>query len=254
MSQRQQWITLESCIYDYISEAELTENKYAKLFNIAFRAMEELGLDFFYQIKSVLLDVKPNKVADLPEDYANYTKLGILNGSGGVIALKFNGSLTSFADLNVDRLANIGNDSIASIYSFTSPNFYNFGNGDGYSTLYGVANSGLYGGGFKIDNSNNVVILDPSFGYSKLLLEYTANPPNDKDYMIPQQFREAIIAYLAWRDIVNLPIRRGSIGTNQQRRLEYFEARRRGIAKYKPFHVEQFVMASQDSSRLVVKS
>ena len=44
MAQHQQYITLDSVIYDYISSAELSQNKYFKLFHLAFECMEDGGL------------------------------------------------------------------------------------------------------------------------------------------------------------------------------------------------------------------
>ena len=43
------WITLDSCINDYLTESEQSIHKYSKLFHVGFRCMEDLGLDFFYQ-------------------------------------------------------------------------------------------------------------------------------------------------------------------------------------------------------------
>ena len=68
--QTRNYITLESVIYDYIDESEQSQNKYAKLYNIAYRGMEQLGIDFFYRIKSVKLPVDTtNFTVKLPSDY-----------------------------------------------------------------------------------------------------------------------------------------------------------------------------------------
>ena len=52
-SQERNFITLESVIYDYIDESEQSVNKFTKLYNIGYRGMEKLGLDFFYKIKTI---------------------------------------------------------------------------------------------------------------------------------------------------------------------------------------------------------
>ena len=69
MAQIRNWITLDSIIYDYINQAELSKHKYFKLFHIAFRVMEQLGLNFFYEIKSVKLPVTSSKTILIPDDY-----------------------------------------------------------------------------------------------------------------------------------------------------------------------------------------
>lgn len=255
MPQNQQWITLDSTIYDYINQAELSQNKYFKLFHLAFQCMEDLGIDFFYQIKSVKLPINSNKTVTLPSDYLNYTKLGVLNGVGELIPLKYNEKLTTFADLNPNRIVDTQATNFINFYSFSSPIFYNFWNGNNYSNLYGVNGVGLYGGGFKIDNHNGVILLDSSFGYNGLVLEYVASPQEGEEYYIPMQFRQAIINWLAWKDIQFLPpTRRGAIANVDRRRHEYFEARRRGIVQYKPFYLDQAYLAHLESQRLVVKA
>ena len=57
MSQVRNYITIDSVINDYIDESEQSVHKYAKLYNIAYRGMEKLGLDFFYKIKSVKIAI-----------------------------------------------------------------------------------------------------------------------------------------------------------------------------------------------------
>lgn len=255
MAQKQGWITLDSCVYDYINQAELSQNKYFKLFHIAFRCLSDIGLDFFYQIKSVKLPINANKTITLPADYIKYTKIGVLNGVGELIPLKYNEKLTTFADIGPNRIADTTSTNFVNYYSFSSPIFYNFWNGNSYSNLYGVNGVGLYGGGFKIDEQNGVIILDASFGYEGLVLEYTASPQEGEEYYLPIQFREAMIAWLAWKDIINMPpTRRGAISNVSMRRHEYFEARRRGIAQFRPFYLDQAYLAHLESQRLVVKA
>lgn len=249
------WITLDSCINDYLLESEQSIHKYAKLFHLGFRCMEDLGLDFFYQIKSVKLIPEANKTALLPPDYLNYTKIGVLNGRGEVIPLTWNDKLTALDDLSISRLSNISSDVIGNQYSFSSPTFFNYWDGNGYSNLYGISFAGLSSGGFKIDVANNVIILDPSFGYSEIVMEYTATPLEGQEYYIPMQFREAMIAWLAWKDIANIPSsRKGNLGDKRDRRHEYFEARRKGIRQYRPFRLDQAYIAARQNERLVVKS
>lgn len=249
------WITLDSCINDYLTESEQSIHKYSKLFHVGFRCMEDLGLDFFYQIKTIALTPNDNKTIDLPSDYLNYTKLGVLNGRGELIPLTYNEKLTSLNDINPNRLLNVASNGIAGQYSFSSPTFFNYWNGSSYGNLYGVSYAGLSGGGFKIDYANNVILLDPSFAYTQLVMEYVASPVEGQEYYIPMQFRGAMISWLAWKDIANIPSsRRGNLGDKRDRRHEYFESRRLAIRQYKPFHLDQAYIVAQQKERLVVKA
>lgn len=254
MSQHQAWITLESCINDYIVEAELSNNKYFKLFHLAFRGMEDCGIDFFYQIKSVKVAVNENKTVTLPPDYLNYTKLGILNGLGELVPLKYNDKLTTYKDLSSSRLADTSSSNFVNIYSYSSPVFFNFWNGSTYYNMYGVPVNGIYGGGFKIDIQNGVILLDTAFSWSGLVLEYVASPTEGEEYYIPMQFREAIIAWLAWKDILNKSSNKISLGLVDRRRHEYFEAKRKGVKQFRPFYLDQAYQQNLASQKLVIKS
>lgn len=254
-TQHQQWVSLDSVIYDYISEAEISQNKYFRLFHLAFRCLDQLGIDFFYQIRTVKLVVNANKTVTLPEDFLSYTKLGILNGVGELVPLKYNEKLTTYADLRAERIADTQASNFANYYSFSSPIFYNYWNGATYENMYGLPGGYMYAGGFKIDAQNGVILLDSAFGWSGLVLEYTASPKEGQEYMIPVQFREAMIAWLAWKDIANISSRSHmGLGDKRDRRHEYFEARRLGIRQFRPFYLDQAYIANLETSRLVVKA
>lgn len=249
------WITLDSCIYDYISEAELSQNKYFKLFHLAFRCMESLGIDFFYQIKSVKIPVNANKTITLPADFRHYTKFGILNGIGQLVPLKYNSNLTTYNDLHPTRIADTQSSNFANYYSFSSPVFFNYWNGSSYENFYGLPGGYIYAGSFNIDETNGVIVLDSAFGWTNSVLEYVANPKEGEDYYVPAVFRETIITWLAWKDIANIPSsRKGNLGDKRDRRHEYFEARRNGISQFRPFYLDQAYIANLETSRLVVKA
>lgn len=255
MSDHQSWISLDSCIYDYINAAEISQNKYFKLFHLAFGCMDNLGIDFFYQIRTVKLVVNANKTVTVPEDFIKYTKLGILNGVGELVPLKYNEKLTTYADLRNDRIADTQASNFANYYSFSSPIFYNYWNGATYENMYGLPGGYMYAGGFKVDKHNGVILLDSAFGWSGLVLEYTASPQPGREYMIPVEFRQAMVNWLSWQDIAHLSSRSHiSLGDKAQRRHEYFEARRLAIRQFRPFYLDQAYIANLETSRLVVKA
>ena len=68
-AQNRQWISVDECINAYMDESEQGNHKYFKLWNLAYRSLTELGLDFFYSVKSVKLPVNANLTVTLPADY-----------------------------------------------------------------------------------------------------------------------------------------------------------------------------------------
>ena len=87
MSQHLSYIPLDSVVTDYMNEAEYSQQKYFKLWHLAFRGLEDLGLDFFYIIQAVKLPINSNTTVTLPANYLNWTKVGVLNNKGEILPL-----------------------------------------------------------------------------------------------------------------------------------------------------------------------
>lgn len=251
--QHQPYIPLDSCVTDYMNEADYGNNQYFRLWHIAYRGMEDLGLDAFYQIKSVKLPINSNLTATLPSDYLNWSKVGALNGSGEVIPLNYNDKLTTFADLSPTRLTQTQDESLGTwTWQYT---WYNYWNGYYYTNIYGVPSGGPFVGSFKIDLANGVILLNESYSYDYVMLEYVASPAPNNEYYIPMQFREALISWLRWKDAISVPAKTHVANSNiGMRRHDYFEDRRRAIAKWKPTRKYDIYQASQEMTRMAVKS
>jgi len=254
-AQNRQYITVDSCITDYLVESEQSNHKYFKLFHLSFRGMEMLGLDSFYQIRAVKLPVLANKTVMIPADYLNYTKCGVYNAVGEIIPLKYNDKLTTFSDLLPGRIENTQDNTLVSLYQQNTPIWYNFWNGDMFINLYGAQSGAPFVGGFKIDNANGVILLDENFGYDYIALEYVASPAQGQDYYIPVQFREAMIAWLAWKDSTAVPSRTHvSLGDKAAKRHEFYNERRLANARWKPLYLAQAYELQLEMTRMTVKS
>jgi len=235
-----QWITLDSVILDYIEESEQNISKYYKLFHSAFRCMDDLGVDFFYEIRTFKLPINSNGTVTIPENVLNWVKVGLFTFNGEIVPLQYNHRLSNYADLNPNRLtknSDVTFGNLNTLYSITSPSFYNYWDGFGFGYLNG---NGWTGGTFKVDMVNNVIVLDNWNNCSYIVLEAMISPQEGQDYYVPMVFREAIISWIGWKDIIHLPnSRKGNLSDKRDRRHEYFEARRRGQSKWKPFILEQ---------------
>lgn len=255
MSQHTTYITLDSIILDYLNESEQSQRKYFKLFHIAFRGMEDLGIDFFYQIKAVKLPINSNLTVNIPSDYLNWTKVGILNNRGEIIPLYYNDKLTTYADLNPNRVSKTQDDSLLDWNDWGVNTWCNWWNGYSYVNIYGVPSGAPFVGNFKVDLANNVIILDKSFASEYVMLEYVSSPKEGEEYYVPVQFREALVSWLRWKDIISIPakthVQNSSVG---MRRRDYYNDRRIAIARYKPTRLAEKYQASQEQTRLAIKS
>lgn len=257
MAQKQQWITLDSCINNYLSESEQGISKYYKCFNLAFRCMDELGLDFFYQISTFALPINANQTVNIPANVLRYTKVGVLNPQGEIISLLRDDNLTTYADLLPTRISTIQDlapaDTLGSLN--TSPWAYNnYWNGNNFCTLYGLPSGGPFIGSFKYDEANSVIVLDINFPFDYIILEAVVSPEEGQEYYVPVQFKETIIAYLSWKDIKSMPAsRRGALGDKRDRKHDYYNERRLAIARYNPFRPEEAHQLNMLNTRLTVK-
>ena len=136
--------------------------------------------------------------------------------------MTFNSKMTFYADQQPDRLALTTDDTLLHGIKTRSPIFYNYWDGYGFTNVYGVPSGSPFVGNFNIDDSNGVILLNQYFYYDYIMIEYLASPNPEEKYMIPMQFREALIAYLAWRDIAYLPsTRKGNLGDKSDRKNNF---------------------------------
>jgi hypothetical protein len=256
MSQTRNYITIDSVINDYIDESEQSVHKYAKLYNIAVRGMEKLGLDFFYKIRTVKIPIDTtNYTAQLPNDYISYTKIGVLNSVGEIIPLKFNNKMTYYADQQPDRLALTQDNTLATWYQSDLPLWFNYWDGYGFQNIYGLPSGSPFVGSFNIDDANGVVLLNQYFYYSYLMIEYLSSGNPDEPFRIPIQFREALLSFLAWRDIASMPsTRKGNLGDKRDRKQEFYNQRRIANAQFKPLYLMQAYEQNLDTQRMTVNA
>lgn len=253
MSNHLSYISVDSVIKDYLSEGEYSQNRYFKIFHLAFRAMDNLGIDFFYRIQSVKLPVNANFTVTIPANCINVTKVGILNNNGAIIPLWNNPNMTTYADLNPDRIQKT--DDPSSLWMEWGNNVWgNLWNGYGYSNVYGVPSGEPFVGEFKVDMDNGVILLNQRFNRDYLMVEFLASPMEGQEYYIPIQFREAMIAWLWWKDSKAVATRRGQIGIMRDLKSTFYRERANAIAQFKPSTILDQYQVSQEQSRLAVKT
>ena len=255
MGQHLQWITLDSVINMYLDRSEQSNHKYFKCWHIGFEGMDKLGLDVFYSIKSVKLPTNANLTVTLPADCLKVSKVGVFNEQGCVIPLSNNNTLSTAFDLQPTRLAQTQDASIVTIEQNNGIGWYNYWNGYTNGTLYGVPSGAPFVGSYKIDNGNGVVVLNETFSYPYVVLEYVPSPEPGGEYYLPAQFDLALMWYIAWNDISMMPTsRKGNLGDKEQRKRNYFNERRLAIARYDPISLTDLYEWHLENTRSAVKS
>lgn len=254
MSQHLAMIPLESVIADYLGEAELSVHRYKKVFDIAFRGMDNLGIDFFYQIQCVKLPINANLTVTLPANCLNVIKAGVLNSGGEIVTLYNNNKLTTYRDLFPSRLSKTQDNTIFNWDIQTNGGwYYNYWANGTYTNLYGLPSGQPVVGSFKVDNYNGVILLNEDYQFDYLMVECLVSPSEGQDYYIPIQFREALIAWIWWKDKKAINVKRGAVGINRDLKEDFGNAKRNAIKQYSPFIIEQAYQASQEQTRMTIK-
>jgi hypothetical protein len=255
MADHQGWVSLDVCINRYLLESEQGIHKFFKIWHLSFDIMTNLGLDFFYQVQSFKLPINSNLTVNLPSNCLKWTKIGVLNSVGEIIPLKYNSKLTGYAQFSPDRLQKTQDNTLFDLFQFNAPIWYNWWNGYTFQTLYGLPSGAPFVGSFKVDENTGVILLDENYAYNYLMVECIVSPQEGQQYYIPIQFKEAMVAGLAWLDIRSIPSsRRGNLGDKRDRRHEFYNQRRLAWGQYKPLDLQQAYEWHLENMRMCVKS
>lgn len=246
------YVKLKDIISLYIDETRQTIGDFARLWTIGFRGIVELGFDVNWNAKTVRIKVNDNKTADLPKDFLAWVKIGVLNGYGEISTLSVNRNLSKFKDNNPNRLADNPSDVNSVVDYLTSPFYFNIFDNGCYSHAFGVQSGLLTAGECNVDEENGVIILNPTFQYANIMLEYISSPEQDDDYTIDLQCQEAMIAWLYYRDNRGR-IRNIGEGQVQQLKRDWHDAKKLAKKRLKPFRLQEAEQVLREGAKLVVK-
>lgn len=189
--------TIVSYCMDANDKSEGDQDKYWLL---GLRALTELNYNISAEPKTVRLPVLGNLTVPFPADCLSWSKIGLLNADGEMVTLSINNGLTTFRDLNSNRLELLTPNINNSITAMTGTNlFLNYYYMNNYYNLFGVGNGLIQYGDCRVDDANRVVVLNPNFKYDNIMFEYICSPQKDADYMVETALQEAVIAFIEWK-------------------------------------------------------
>jgi hypothetical protein len=248
-NQIQKYVKLSEVVNYYIDEARLTTKEFRRLWVMAFRGLQEIGMDVSWTPKVTLIPVNANLTADLPDDYLEWVRVGVFNAMGEIATLRVNEHLTTYKDNNPNRISDIASQLGSDINYLQYPYWYGNWDEQGYEHYFGAGSGLIQAGECRVDSANNVIVLDPSFTYSQVVLEYISSPIMDDDYTIDFRCQEALISYIRWKDIQSMPSTRlVNISEKTMREREFYNQKRLSRKRLKPFRLqisEQFYREAQ---------
>lgn len=191
---------LKTVVAYFLDQYDKSSGDQDKYWLLSLRGLENMHYNISAEPKTVRLPVLENDTVPLPADYVNWVKIGLLNNIGEISTLKINNALTTFRDLSPDRLSLLTPDLNDSWVGNIDAPYLNYYNNGMYQTLFGSGQAGLVQyGSCRVDEKNNIVVLEPNFEYSHIMFEYISSPEKDSDYLVDIRLREALISWIAWK-------------------------------------------------------
>ena len=221
--------------------------------NYALRGIRELGFDIMKRIKSLKLDINTdNDTVELPDDFVDYTKIGIVGGDGLIYVFGENKNQNMAMQYKTDASGNpIDSDSdgvydredakftssargtMSDFESYTFRNFLYEGN---IGRAYGIG-GGKYSGEFRINYEQNRIELYSTSQYDEVVIEYIADEARSTNPSIHIYAENALRSYIYYRLVerkANVPM-----GEKMRARQEYYNERRLANARLKSFTKEE---------------
>jgi hypothetical protein len=249
------WVPLSEVIYQYLDQSKQTNAEYRRLWTVGVRGVEEMGMDVYSTPKTAKLVVNANKTVTLPSDYIGFSKVGVFNADGEVATLKRNRNLSSYKINQADRTDSNTDNTTGNTYRLQDLAFVNYFDGARYVNIFGAGAVLNGAGSFDIDEEQGILYLDNEYSHDYVVLEYLSSPADDVDYKIPVQIREAVLAFIAWKDIEHLPLgRRASLGDKQLRRKEYYNQKRLANLRENTFSLPEANEVIRLGQKLVVRA
>lgn len=217
------YVPLSRIVAFILDECDKSIGDRDKVWVLCFRGLIDMYFDISAEPITLRLPISGNLTVTFPSDYLSWVKIGILNDKGEVSTLKINNSLTTYKDTNPNRISKLTADITDAIPLLANNPFYlNYYNSNQYSPLFGVGGGLMQYGGCRVDEKNNVIILDTDFKYDSIILEYISSPEKNGDYQVETYAQEAIIAFVKWKL---------KLGPRQEYIAAKIDARRRAPGK-----------------------
>lgn len=233
---------------DYVNNASSTIVR-----NFALRGIREMGFDVSKQIKSLKLEVNAsNNTVELPDDFVDYTKIGVVGADGVIYVFGENKNIaapmryvTDAAKNNIDsdsdgvfdRVDAKGDSHMnSSMANFESYAFRNFLYQGIVGRAYG-AGGGHYAGQFRMNYEQNRIELSTTSGYSEIIIEYIADEARSNNPSIHVYGENAIQSYIHYK----LVERKANVPQSEKARArqQYYNERRLANARMKSFTKEE---------------
>jgi len=222
------FIKIEEIVKDYLGDQEkYSTHELIRLINIANRGLRQLTYDILGDVKIDLIEVSSALRIDLPDDYVDYSFIGIVGSDGRIHTLGKKNDIPMAGSQNT--VPKIGVDQYGS-----SGGIFGLGGGQNENGYYRPI----------IDADNWQMVLTSIAAGKWIYLEYINDGrQSDNNTKIHPYAEEALLAYIAWKDIANR--RAVSLSEKQLRRADFYNEKRLANSRLKSFTKEEAIQQSR---------
>lgn len=216
---------------------------------LALRGIREMGFDILKTVSSIKLPVASNSTVELPDDYVDWIKIGVVGENGIVYALGENKNLNYSQKYLTDAFGNNVDSDNDGVYdrvdsksatasgspsvdlidgAFDSYIFRNYALDGSYGALYGVGGGHMYGD-FRINLDQNRIELSTNSGITEVVIEYVRDEARSANPSVHVYAEQALMAYIYYKAVE----RKSSVPANEKARArsEYYNEYRKANAR-----------------------
>lgn len=230
---------LDNIVSEWMAIRGKAENQRARLYAIAVACLREINMDVNGIVKIVELSINDNDTVDLPEDFMNYSKIGIVGADGRIHCLGRDNNI-NLNPTHDDCGDQIANPNTGFPYSGA---FYGLNAGEG--GLFGVGGGNNNIGYYRLDRaSNQLWLANMSFlGGAGIILEYIAdvNASSEGDFEVHPFIVETVKSWISWQYVID--DRNTSGGEKEMRRRNYYNNLRISKHRYGSCTIEEWYSA-----------
>lgn len=253
------YVTLDQIVKQTLIDlGENTEHKYMKFLQWAIRGIKEFNYDLLNEPKTEIFSLNDDHTIDLPDDYINWSKVGIIR-HGKIFTLQQNSSFAfpravddcgkSIHDItSVTCLAAEQTQKVTGPWTI----FFNYRNGRNLGNLFGLGGGFNPFGYFRVDKEKHQMAFTSEVPNGDLVLEYIAMNVNpDGSAKVHLFVEESLIAFVHWKRVQQ----RKDIPQIEKARArhDYFEERRRARSRLNNFSLEDWLKAGRKGYSLSPK-
>ncbi len=233
----------------YIEDLGLSQidNRFPRFLQIAATGLQELNHDLKSVVTEVVLEVNDNDTVDLPNNYIDYTLIGIVRG-GVVESLGLNknlapktkdscGNLESF-DINPDNSGNSG-------YLHNTSHYTEDGQFNGRA--FGIGGGGNSNGQYKVFKDRGYIALTGAAG-DEIVLRYLASVEQvDGNFMVEEYLVDAIKSFIWHRYMRRM--RSYGITEKAEAEREFNRKKKLAMKRVNRFNLPEFMNAFRTGYR-----